>query len=659
MVMKWITRFYIWLILAVILSACGNAHPGNPTPVHLSATSIHVPGITPTPTAAVASGESSWAIGPASIGKGTIHDGIFSPDGKRFAAITPLGVYIYAVDTLEVLDFVAVEPPLLSAAFSSDWAIFATGKGQSVTVQRLADKQIITNITATNGIVSRLLFSPDGSLLATFVVPPGDEIYHYIVELWDVRSGKRLSAWNLSIYDSFSFAPDGKTFYSWGTSSQMTGARRWEIPSGKLLPALEGLEPYPQVFSPDLTVYAATTDDGVIVQRIASSSQAGRVIIHSSSTIKTLLFSPDSSLLLDWSMDGALSIWRAVNGSLLNTIDAGPPSAGFLAISPDNQTLAFPVMDGIAFYSLADGSVLRRLDDHLTTIEDAVISPDGTRVAVLLEGGGVMVWDLSSMRPLYSLPDINAISLAWSPDGNWLVSSGWDKNLHLLRAGDGATAQNIPAHAEQIQSVAFSPNSDRLASSSMELVKMWQIQDGAILRGSPDFSKEQTFSAPGGWVTKVRFSPDGRYLAAISADGKVFVWPSDNTRPLAVISVPGMAGDRNIMDFSPDGSILAVGEAMQIGLWRIPEAEPFKTLPLGGETLIAFRISPDGRLLASGLADGNILLWQIPAGKLLQTLRGGSEGISSLDFSADGLLLLSASRDGTIHTWNIKQQGLR
>ena len=114
-----------------------------------------------------------------------------------------------------------------------------------------------------------------------------------------------------------------------------------------------------------------------------------------------------------------------------------------------------------------------------------------------------------------------------------------------------------------------------------------------------------------------------------------------------------MSGDRDVFDFAPDGSVLAIAEISKISLWRLTEDKPFLSLPVGDAKVITLRISPDGSLLVCGLTDGSIQLWQIPEGTLLQALKGGNEGVASLDFSAGGQIMLSASRDGMIRIWKV------
>ncbi|MBE9227182.1 trypsin-like peptidase domain-containing protein [Phormidium sp. LEGE 05292] len=77
------------------------------------------------------------------------------------------------------------------------------------------------------------------------------------------------------------------------------------------------------------------------------------------------------------------------------------------------------------------------------------------------------------------------------------------------------------------------------------------------------------------------------------------------------------------------------------------------TLP-DTKKVLSVAISPDGQIIASGLADGNIKLWNKNTGKELRVLAGHSSTIDSLAISPDGQTLVSGSRDKTIKIWNIQ-----
>jgi len=507
------------ILLSLILSACNSS--GSSTPL---------PAVTPSPAAQslpVFSSsninriveQSNWRVAQSSLGKGAITYGEFSPDSKSFGTVTPLGVYVYDVESLRQQQFIPGDLSVRAAAFSPDWSLLAMGTDSNITLYRLADEKVLAHLETQQGRVSRLLFSPDGSLLMSLVQPAGDEVYNKIAELWHVSDGKLVSTWDAGALDDAAFAPDGKIFYAWN-AVRMSGVLRWQIPTGVPLPTLADLLPFSFALSPDGNLYAANNLDdtpaasAILIQSVADNAQLHKLPIGDSQFISLIRFSPDSSLLADLTNNSLVQVWRITDETLLYSFDASSTVNLFLAISPDNKILAIPTPNGIVFYNLLDGSLVNQLSDHPNTIDQAAISPNGDRVAALVSGDGLMVWDLNKGQMAYSLSKVGAIHLDWSPDGKWLALGGWDDSIRFLRAEDGRTMRSIPAHTEQVQSVAFSPDGKLIASSSMRSVKVWQFSSGTLL---------QKISVSGGWVPSVKFSPDGKYLAATSADGKIEV----------------------------------------------------------------------------------------------------------------------------------------
>ena len=498
-------------------------------------------------------------------------------------------------------------------------------------------------------IVARLLFSPDGRNLVSLVQPPGEEVYTQILDLWGVSDGKLLGTWKAGAMPDLAFTPDSKIIYAWNPV-RMAGINRWQIPSGSPLQILGDL-PSALAFSPDgrlmVSAGASTGNTDILIQMISSGAQIRKLTWDHGYIVK-LLFPPDGSLLAAFSSNGFVKVWRTADWTLLQSFDASSAESQFLDFSPDDQTLVLPAADGLVFYNLTDGHIVRQLRGHFNPIDQAALSPHGDRVAALISAAtdsSLVVCTFPEGQMMYLLTKVGALSFAWSPDGNRLALADWDGKIRILRSSDGMVVQTLPGHSLQVQSVAWSPDGAKIASSSMQSVKVWRVVDGSLLND---------LSGLGGWINSLQFSPDRKVLAASSADGNIEVWQTSDGRRIAEFPVSTF-GDSNVINFAPDGSFLAVAEQSRISMWHLNEDKPFQQWPITEGGVITLRISPDGSLLTCGLTNGTIQLWQIPEGKLLRTLINGNDGISSLDFSSDGKTLLSASRDGTIRFWGIQK----
>jgi WD40 repeat protein len=243
-------------------------------------------------------------------------------------------------------------------------------------------------------------------------------------------------------------------------------------------------------------------------------------------------------------------------------------------------------------------------------------------------------------------------SVAYSPDGQRLASvSGtvriWDsatgKELFCLKG-------NTALHAHS-RSVAFSPDGQRLAAGMEDrTVKIWDGSTGKELLALKGHAST---------VFSVAFSPDGQRLATASDfdwigrsnDQTVKIW--DSTTGKELIALNGHAGGVTSVAFSPDGKRLATGgmEDRTAKIWDSGTGKELLSLKGHDGAIWSVAFSPDGERLATGSQDRTVKIWDSGTGEELFVLKGHAGDVRSVAFSPGGQHIATGSNDWTVRVW--------
>ena len=152
-------------------------------------------------------------------------------------------------------------------------------------------------------------------------------------------------------------------------------------------------------------------------------------------------------------------------------------------------------------------------------------SPDGQRI---VSGSGdktLRLWDAASGQaigePLEG-HEGEVIGVAFSPDGQRIVSGSADSTLRLWDAASGqAIGEPLKGHEDMVDGVAFSPDGQHIVSGSVDkTLRLWDAVSGKAI-GEPLKGHETT-------VIGVAFSPDGRRIVSGSVDHTLRLWPAPN-----------------------------------------------------------------------------------------------------------------------------------
>jgi len=235
-------------------------------------------------------------------------------------------------------------------------------------------------------------------------------------------------------------------------------------------------------------------------------------------------------------------------------------------------------------------------------------------------------------------------SIAFSPDGQTLVSGSYDKTVQLWDVATGTELRAFIGHDSYVASVAFSPDGKTLASGSYDYtVQIWDVATGAKLR---------TLKGYAGAVYSVAFSPDGKSLASSSEDGAIKLWSVATGTELRALK--GHTGAVTSIAFSPDGQTLASSsEDKTVKLWNVRTGVALRSLAEQRERVKSVAFSPDGKLLASGgWGFDCVKLWDVATGAELRTIKMDYSYVESVAFSLDGQTLAGVSGT-TVKLWDV------
>lgn len=328
-----------------------------------------------------------------------------------------------------------------------------------------------------------------------------------LIRRWDLQTGQEVSPPDGYLGRTHAaYSSDGR-FAAVG--DQLGRLDLWDATSGKLLRTLrkEGTGVARLAFAPDGKTLAVAQGHATVQLYEVPSGKEGRTFPYDGGRqdfpfVYGLLFSPDGRFLYVVPFESAATyLWDVSTGEVRWR---GQRSRS-VAYSPDGAWLAVESNTDLRYVDTTTGKESDRfrftLGDGLRPLVNAIaFDPNGRHLAVSLRGP-IAILDartgaelrrfsavdnsrLDSFPPL-SVSGYRVEALAFSPDGQWLVSGG---NESVLRVWDVATAKEI-----------------------MRL-------DGHE-------------SYVGSGVSTVAFSPDGRGVFTCGADGQAYLWSLRPTLP--------------------------------------------------------------------------------------------------------------------------------
>jgi WD40 repeat protein len=490
-----------------------------------------------------------------------------------------------------------------------------------------------------------LTYSADGKLLA--LVDPRNQLL-----LFDTTSGKQIRKIDLRdpIGHAVALSPDGKLLACGEAGGEEHTVRLWDLANDKELPPLQlgKLRLVTKLlFAPDGKQLAGISGGHIRVWDVTTGKRS-RLYEGHENLVLAIAFSWDGQKLASAGADGTVRVWESASEEEVKKFTVNDSQFISVAFTPDGKNLvAGQNQSAIHVWDIATGQEKRLLEGHKSPVIAVAVSPDGKTIASASTAGEIRLWNAATGKELDNVKQLERVeSFGLLSDGHSVVTWSGAGTVRVVDLLTGAEQMNVKGPGEDNLLYEVAPGG--------KLAAIWNPQEDT-LRLWDGLKGKELHKLPGqqGGIQSATFSADGKLLATNSgSEGNVRVWKVATGKEAFQVVSTGSAGG---CAFSPDGKLLAIvlsdGDLCLVETLTGKERSRLRLGRTGGFSAMAF--SPDSRLLALTLGDEVIRLWDVVQGKLLRGLVGHQESVLTLAFSPNGDVLASGSDDGTVRLWKV------
>ena len=498
-----------------------------------------------------------------------------------------------------------------------------------------------TVIGSRDGQTTKLVFSPDGGLLAAADCEG-------VISVWRMAHGILLHTLRTGSgsISALAFSPDGTRLICCGEGE---GLQCWDLQTGSrgwsLLPGGRGTGCC--AFTPDGESVIAGDEGGTVYRADTVTGKLTPLFQGTGGAVTCIVVQPGA--MAAGFADGSICICTLADTTVFRRIPSHGAAVRMLAFSGDGKTItAFPENSLPSGWDRESGDRTSRYSGYSGRTGCSAIAQDGSWFAIAGEDRLLRIWQCSDTLPATVIPFYNRYitCCAPSPDNELLVCGCNDGTLRTVRVTDGKLCREQKGHARAISALTISPDGRQLATAGWDgAVKVRDLRTGEILH---------TLKRKTGPVTGIALSPCGGMVIGGYTGGTARIYNLQERSLLR--EIPLYTNRLKAIALHPGGILLAsAGGDATLRLWNTSDGSLVANLEGLTTTASCLAFTGDGKILVSGGWDGKVRCWEVPGGRQVSAWKGHTSTITCCAVSPDGSLLVTGSNDTTGAIWQLAE----
>jgi tricorn protease-like protein len=287
----------------------------------------------------------------------------------------------------------------------------------------------------------------------------------------------------------------------------------------------------------------------------------------------SIAFSPDSKRLYSAGSGDVIKVCDVATGELLREIDEQERCYTWaLTVSPDGKTLAAAhgysgnEVGLVRLFDVATGDLDKVLRGHKRVVRSIAFSADGNTVTTCGDDHTLRWWDAATGEETAAHPTAG-VSFDYDTQSGLLAIPAGKSGVELWDARNKKQKMVIGT-TSNVYTVAISPAGRQVATSGPSWkdssVQIWDVDTGELVTTFGAGHEDR--------VSRLAFSPDGRFLASAALNGGVTLWDPATGKQLS----SKRGGITSGIGFSPDCKWLAQVYGISdsgsgVMLWEVAE----------------------------------------------------------------------------------------